>query len=139
MSGQECIEQLESRKLLDKGLLLQEVSDRTHKTLSSVMESGFEDAHKAILSLRQCGYSYFEALYFICGAEIQFCGLLSKKSQNLVKTMHTEYLRDVEREREDSTASKLVNIKRRLDEHILREALREDSKRFKKIMERVVE
>jgi len=115
-----------------------EIQLRFYNTINFIEDLTFDETCKTVEALGAiCGYSFFEALYFICGEHLQFCTLLSKETQ--------EFLRDLIAREEESTSgelnepweNQLKKIMKELNEMIFLSMLRRDSNRFKELMNQI--
>jgi len=130
MKEQKCLEQLESKYLFGK-VLRDEILQRFYITISYVEDLTFTSACSAQEALIHCGFSYFEALYFLCGDELRYCPLLSKTTQEFIQKIFVKKGENAVKETWKNSLEKIID---EIDEKLFFSLLERDSKRLEKII-----
>lgn len=131
MKSEENLEQLESSKCLPDQ---EEIVKRLYLVIHKIGNLTFDDLCNTQEALVHCGFSFFEALYLICGEEIQNCSLLSSKTKQTVKNIILDIVLKEAEGLKETWKNQLGKIIGELDEIILLHQLQEDSKRLKKLL-----
>jgi hypothetical protein len=84
-------------------------------------------------TLIESGFDYFKSFYLLSGMDIQYCGLLSKKTLQKI----SDILQKCEKKQDGYEHKKLSKLINELDEVILNYLLLQDSKRFSQLTEKI--
>lgn len=129
MTPEDNLEQLENRICTSE-----EIMRRLQTIVYNVKGLSFDDLYAAQAAFMMCGFSFFEALYFICGPEIRNCSLISFKTKKIIWNILSKRRGDDLKETWENKLEKIIDS---LDEKILMYQLQSDSKRFKKIIDEI--
>jgi hypothetical protein len=133
-----CLEDLESRNYHNI-VLLNEFGRRFSDAVNSI-PLGLAEAKVFTTSLMNCGFSFLEALFFLCGPNMYRCTLLSRKTQKLAYAIikkewdKNQQEQDGTEECKDILDNKLDGIMQDLDEHLFKIALKADSIRLDNVL-----
>ena len=127
---QDCLEQLESGQYSERALK-EEIHRRFCETIIRLEDlDSAGSAQEALVSLNHCGYSFLEALYLLCGKDIRYCSLLSRRTLEFLQRFFKEEESEELKEPWEGQLDKIITD---LDEKLLFEYFRADSKKLEKI------